>query len=135
VGPLPNGPFSAFFFTDADLNSGNAILTVPLAVLGLTPNATFDFSVFAGDNYFTGLLTDGITGMTYTPALPRFIGSGLPASGVPVGGSSTLAITAVPGGDGASPSQTGLLLMYRDGRTQREADGITVIPQDSRRHD
>jgi subtilisin family serine protease len=128
AGPLPAGPFSVFFFTDADLNSGNAILTAPLAAIGLTPSTQFNFSVFGCDNYFTGLCTDAITGMTYTLGTPRYFGSGVPATGVPAGGSSTLAISAVAGGDVASPSQTGLLLMYRDARTQREADQITVSP-------
>lgn len=128
AGPLPAGPFTAFFFTDADLNSGNTIMTVPLSAIGLTPSTQFDFSVFACDNYFTGLCTDAITDMTYTLGMPRYFGSGIPAAGVPAGGSSTLAISAITGGDVASPSQSGLLLMYRDGRTQREADQITVSP-------
>jgi subtilisin family serine protease len=117
---------AAFFFTDADLNSANAILTAPLSALGLAPGTQFDFSVFAFDNYFTGFLTDAIEGKTYTLDTPRFVGSGIPASGVPAGGSSTLTIDAVPGGDVASPSQTGLLLMYRDSSTEREASAITV---------
>jgi len=84
--------------------------------------------VFAFDNYFTGNLTDSIVGMTYTPTLPRFAGSGIPTTGVPAGSSSTLTIQAVPGGDAASPSQTGILLMYRDGKPKHEADAITVSP-------
>ena len=38
----------------------------------------------------------------------------------------TLTIDAVPGGDVASPSQTGLLLMYRDSKSEKEASAITV---------
>jgi subtilisin family serine protease len=128
AGPLPSGPFAIRFFTDADLNSGNVIMTALLSDIGLTPGTQFDFSVFGCDNYFTGFCTDAITGMTYTAGTPRYVGSGIPSSGIPAGGSSTLAISAVPGGDAASPSQTGLLLMYRDARTQREADQITVTP-------
>lgn len=119
---------SAFFFIDADLNSANAILTAPLAALGLTPSSQFDFSVFAFDNYFTGSLTDSIENMTYTVGTPKFSAAGVPASGVPAGGSSTLSISAVPGGATASPSQTGLLLMYRDGMLKQEAETITVTP-------
>ena len=125
---LATNTASAFFFTDADLNSANVILTAPLAALGLNAGDQFDFSVFAFDNYFTGDLTDAIEGLTFTPSTPRFVGSGVPASGVPVGGSSTLAIQAVPGGDVASPSQSGILLMYRDGRGKAEADAIVVTP-------
>jgi subtilisin family serine protease len=128
AGPLPSGPFLAFFFTDADLNSGNVILTVPLAAVGLTASTQFDFSVFGCDNYFTGLCTDAVAGMTYTASMPRYVGSGIPGTGVPAGGSSTLTITAVPGGDVASPSQSGLLLMYRDAKIQRQADAIKVHP-------
>jgi len=117
-----------FFFTDADLNSANAILTAPLSALGLNASSRFDFSVYAFDNYFTGNLTDAIVGLTYTPSTPRFAVSDIPATGVPVGGSSTLTIQAVPGGDVASPSQTGILLMYRDAETTHEADAIDVKP-------
>lgn len=124
---LATGTSAVFFFTDADLDSGNAILTAPLAALGLTPGTQFDLSVFGCDNYFTGVCTDAIQGMTYTLGTPRFFGSGIPAAGVPAGGSSTLTIDAIPGGDLASPSQTGLLLMLRDSRTQQEASSILVF--------
>ncbi len=130
-----NAVTGPFFFTDADLNSGNAILTVPMAAVGLTPSTKFDFAVYAFDNYFTGFLTDAIEGMTYTASTPKFVGTGIPAAGVPAGGSSTLAIHSVSGGDSASPSQTGLLLLYRDAKSggnqalsEGEADAISVTP-------
>jgi subtilisin family serine protease len=119
---------SIFFFTDADLDSGNAILTAPLSALGLNGTTPFDFSVYAFDNYFTGNLTDSIVNMTYTPSTPRFTASGVPATGVPTGGTSTVTIQSVPNGDTASPSQTGILLLYRDAGTQNEADAIIVKP-------
>ena len=117
---------TVFFFTDADLNSSNVILTAPLSALGLTPSTMFDFQVFAFDNYFTGALTDASTLMTHTLGTPKFVGSLSPASPIPAGGSATLNVFAVPGGAVASPSQTGLLLMYRDGLPGRESDQITV---------
>jgi subtilisin family serine protease len=123
---VATGMTSVFFFTDADLDSANAILTAPLASLGLTPATQFDVAFFAFDNYFTGALTDAIEGITLTLGTPRFVGSGVPAAGVPAGGSSTLTINAVPGGDVASPSQSGLLLMLRDSKTEHEAGVITV---------
>src|SRR5256885_16293314 len=39
AGPLPSGPVNVFFFTDADLDSGNAILTAPPSACGLQPGA------------------------------------------------------------------------------------------------
>jgi hypothetical protein len=41
-------------------------------------------------------------------------------------GTATLGITAPAGGAAASPSQTGLLLMYRNAQPGREAERITV---------
>ena len=114
------------FFADADLDSSNFIGTVLLSDLGLTPTSQFDFSVFAFDNYFTGASTDSIEGMTYTPALPRFTAAGVPASGVPVGGTSVVTVQELAGGDLASPSQTGLLFLYRDGVNKKEASIIKV---------
>ena len=132
-GPVA-GPILVRFFTDVDLNSGNIILTAPLSALGLTPGTTFDFSVYAFDNYFTGNLTDAIEGMTYTLDTPRFAPSS-PAPVVPAGGSVTLGVAGVAGGDAKSPSQSGLLLMYRDaeGKDRKdvgkeEAQAVEVKP-------
>jgi hypothetical protein len=93
----------------------------------LTPDSQFTFTVAAGDNYFTGATTDAIEDMTYTPAKPRFVAVGVPATAVPAGGSSLLNIALFPPGETASPSQSGLLLMYRDGKPGREADAIRVL--------
>jgi subtilisin family serine protease len=125
---LSNGTGGAYFYADADLNSGNMILTAPLSVLGLTPSSQFSFYVLGYDNYFTGDVTDFIDTMTVTLDTPRFAGGGLPATGVRPGGQAPLAIQAIAGGDVASPSQTGLLLLYRDAKPKAEADTITVIP-------
>ena len=71
-------PATAVFFTDADLNSGNVIFTVPMNAsagpvnVGVQPGTTFGFSVFAFDNYFTGALTDAVEGMLFTPGNARF---------------------------------------------------------------
>jgi minor extracellular serine protease Vpr len=123
----PNGAASAFFFTDADLRSANAVLTVPLSAVGVTAGQAFDFSVYAFDNYFTGALTDAVEGMTFTGATPRYAASAATLS-VPAGGSIALGITAPAGGAAASPSQRGLLLMYRDGAPKQEASTIDVRP-------
>ena len=79
-------------------------------------------SVYAFDNYFSGNLTDALAGMAYTPAAPRYFATGVT---VPAGGSSTLAVPRTRRRT-VSPSQSGLLLMYRDARQQREADPITI---------
>jgi len=114
------------FFADASLNSANMIMTVALSDLGLTLGSRFRFSVLAGDNYFTGFITDGIFDMVHTLDTPKF--ASVPSTVVPVGGSVSLPVLAVPGGEEASPSQTGLLLLYRDGKPGAEAELITVTP-------
>ena len=124
---LASGTAAAYFYADADLDSANMILTAPLSALGMTPGTKVDFSVYAFDNYFTGNLTDAIEGMTYTLATPRYyVDNDAPV--VPVGGSTKLSISAMPGGATASPSQTGLLLMYRDAKPKAEASTILVTP-------
>ena len=126
---LSTGAGKIFFFADADLNSSNMIMTAPLAALGLTSTSQFDFSVFAFDNYFTGKLTDSIENMTFSFAAPRFTGTGLPATGVPAGGTATLTVNEVAGGAAASPSQAGLLLLYRDA-AGREAQAVRIGADD-----
>ena len=112
-------------FTVADLNSANAVLTVPMSFLGITPATKINFSVYAFDNYFTGNLTDFIENMTYTPGTPRYFAAGVT---VAAGGSSALPVVGVAGGAAASPSQSGLLLFYSDGRRKNEAQTISVTP-------
>ena len=112
-GPLPSGPFGAAFFTDADLNSEAVILTVPAAGIGVTSAASFDFSVFGCDNYFTGICTDAIENMRYTLGTPRYTAGPISLT-VAKGGAATMPIGAVAGGSAASPSQSGFLLVYRD---------------------
>lgn len=115
-----------YFYSDADLNSENIIMTAPLTTLGLIPTTQFNVSVYACDNYFTGNCTDAIQGMTYTAGAPRYYTDSV-SPVVPSGGSTVLNIYALAGGDIASPSQTGLLLMYRDAQNT-EADAIFVAP-------
>ncbi len=122
---LATGASGVFFFTGADLNSANAVLTVPMSFLGITPSSKITFSIYAFDNYFTGNLTDYVENMTYTPGTPRYTAADVT---VPAGGSSPLSVQSVAGGDTASPSQSGLLLFYSDGRRKNEAQTILVTP-------
>lgn len=107
------GTSTPFFFVDADFYSGNMILTAPLAAMGLTDSSTFDFTVLSFDNYFTGQISDTIGPMTYTPATPKFAVDGGITRTVAPGRSILLRSSAVPGGDTASPSQTGVLMLHR----------------------
>ena len=116
----------ALFYTDADLDSGNVILTAPLSEVGLTPGTQFQFSVLAVDDYFTGNVTDSIMNMTYTLNAPVFNVTGGSTFAVPAGSQTSLTVSASPGAATASPSQTGLLLLYRDAKSGHEADAIQL---------
>jgi subtilisin family serine protease len=115
------------FFTTADLGSSNAILNVLRNDLGLDPSAQFQFTVEAGDNYFTGAITDVVGPMTYTLDMPRFTANPDAFTLAP-GAAGPLAIDHHVAGDAASPSQTGLLMLHTDAKKGREADLILVVP-------
>jgi hypothetical protein len=131
VADLAAGTATAYFYTVADLDSANAIFTVPLSALQtqsglkLNSNTPFTFTLIAFDNYFTGNLTDQIGPMRYELDMPQVFPD-QPDVLVPAGGSTT--IHAVPNSayNGNSPSQTGLLLMYKDGLAGKESDTLTA---------
>ncbi len=135
VRKITSGSGSGFFFTDADLSSANAILTIPMVAtlagngpnLALTPDSTFRFNVEVSDNYFTGDVTDSIAPMQINLNNPRFFPTGFGGT-LPVGANGSITVNRNAAGDAVSTSQTGLLLMYRDARFGREADVVTVTP-------
>ena len=133
-----SGPF---FYTIADLDSANAILTVPLSALSSTTsglsvnyNTQFTWSAVAFDNYYTGNITDEILSMTYELDMPQ--NYTLSTFTVPAGVSGTLPI--IPNNtaneystgpyNGNSPSQVGLLFMYTNGKAGMEASLLVVNP-------
>lgn len=123
---LSTGTGGAYYYADADLESGNMIMTAPLAAIGATPGTKLHISVYAFDNYFTGALTDAIEGIVFTPGLPKYT-TDSDTLVVPMKSFTRLAISAVAGGSEASPSQTGLLFMYRDALADRETDTLLVV--------
>jgi minor extracellular serine protease Vpr len=122
---LATGGAQAVALIDADMYSGNMILTVPLAALGMSDDSTFDFTVTTLDNYFGSANTDTIGPMTFTPSKPKFKVVGDVTQVIASGDRVTLRSQAVPGGAAASPSQLGHMLMYR-GNAGSEADLIQV---------
>ena len=115
------------FFSTSDLSSANMIMPALLSDLGITSATKISYQVFAFDNYFTGALTDVSDRVTVTLGTPRFFADEEFFS-IPVGGAKALTVNRNAAGDAASPSQSGLLLMYYDGKTGAEASAITVTP-------
>ena len=114
---------TAYFYTDADLNSGNAILTVPLSALGLTPGTHVQLLGVR----LRQLLHRQPDRCDREHDLHRSTRRASPPS-VDPGASfrraarSRSTLRAVPGGDVKSPSQTGLLLMYRNAEGKSRKD-------------
>jgi subtilisin family serine protease len=127
VSKLGSGTATAFYFADSDLSSSNMVMTLPASAIGVVGPTKIKFSVYVFDNYFTGNLRDSVVGMTYTLGQPRYT-LALDSFSLPVGVGGGLPVTAVPGGAAASPSQTGFLLIYADGKSGRESDVVTVTP-------
>jgi subtilisin family serine protease len=126
---LATGTTVTKFYAAADLNSANMIYTVVASDIGITsPTQKFRFSVYAFDNYFSGQLTDGIANMVHTLGTPSYASTLGSSLGVPVGFNGSLPVNKPAGGAAASPSQTGLLMIYRDARSGREADVVTITP-------
>jgi len=139
---LAAGSFSGpFFFTNADLDSANAILTVPLSALtsatsGLSValNQPFTFDVAAYDNYYTGTLTDLIGGMKYELDMPQEYTP--PSFSVMAGTSGSVSVTPNNAANpylgapynGNSPSQIGLLFLYTNGKTGQESSLVLITP-------
>jgi hypothetical protein len=123
----PCGGFG-FFFTDADLNSGNVILTVPLGTpfFAAGPGTKLNLDVRANDNYFTGANTDSILDRVFTPNTPKYAVNGGPSLTVPTDSEVELTVSAVPGGAAASPSQTGFLLLNRLDKQPSESNAVSV---------
>jgi subtilisin family serine protease len=125
-----SGPYS---YTIADLDSANAILTVPLSAmvtaggLKLLPSTSFTYLVLAFDNYFSGNLTDLIGPMTYELDMPQVFAASSEFT-APANSSTALSIFPSSPYNGGSPSQTGLLLMYTDGKAGLEASIVKVTP-------
>ena len=85
---------------------------MPLAELGLAEGDQFDFSVSAVDWYFTDEVPDSIGAMTFTVGTPRYTAADTVEVPAPV--PRQLTVSEVAGGAAASPSQTGLLVLWRD---------------------
>lgn len=114
----PGGGGQIAFFSDADLNSGNLIFTVPmndstgLFNIGVQPGQTIGFTVTAFDNYFTGLGTDQIANMRFTPGSARFDLGAEPFGSVAAKGRTKIELSTAKVA-GNKSTEKGLLVMHR----------------------
>jgi len=129
VQDLSSNATTAYFYSQADYDSANMVLAAPLSVLGLVPSQSFDFSVYAYDNYYSGQLGDAVGPMTYTVGAPRFAlsSAGAPVTDVVVPMAGTTPLQLGSTGSVAPSTESGVLLMYDDAST-REAQAVLAKP-------
>jgi subtilisin family serine protease len=127
-----NSNMPVYYYVDSDFDSANLIMSVPPDKIGVNPaNPTIRFDVEAHDNYFADResdgLSDAIRGMVFRLDQPKFkaLTGTSPQTVVPARGGLILKVEGVPGGDRASPSQSGFLLMYRDAAQEAEAVSVS----------
>ncbi len=123
-------PTRPYFFANSNFNSQNWILPVPAGAVDITPTTKFKFKVYAFDAYFTGSLWDCsphncTSAHTYTIRYPKFR-PGQYFFSVPAGSTKPVLYLNPVQGQLASPSQIGLLFMYRDAPVERESDAVLL---------
>lgn len=121
-------PTRPYLFSVTDINTQNWILPVPAAALGLASTRPFQFRVFAFDTYYGGKLWDCaprscFDRYTYQTGLPRARAVTTSLS-VPQAGLAWLAYRVSSEGAAASPSQQGLLFLYRDAEVERGSEHV-----------
>ncbi len=112
---------SAYYYTDTNFNVSTQVLSVPLSALGLSRGSTFDFSVLAYDNYFSGNVTDVIEGQTWTVGSPKYSLN----SALVVPAKRNLSVTVRKNANAGASTQTGFLLLFDDALT-RDAQAVRV---------
>jgi hypothetical protein len=114
-----------YYYSVADYVSGNIVFTVPASVVGLDAGQSFDFDVLAYDNYFSGLVTDAITGMTFTPSAPKYTVSqaGAAVTDLVVPAKGNVKVDVARTGSAEASTEKGVLFVYDDA-AGREADAV-----------
>ncbi|MDP8958472.1 MAG: S8 family serine peptidase [Actinomycetota bacterium] len=134
---------TAFFFTDHGTNSGNTVLLFCGEQIGMSARNFFqqmDVRVLAVDIYFTGNITDSISGITIAPLGERYFAifgdDGFGSGDIPPNSEQTLTVLDF-GPERTNPSETGLLLLLDASRPgnirggappDNEAIDINVVP-------
>jgi subtilisin family serine protease len=118
-------PLRPYFFTNSSPNSQNWILSVPAGAVDVDVGQPFNFQVLAVDAYFTGQATDispaNGSYHTYQSDLPRFAPTTQTFTINPRN-QFLLRYEQPGGGAEASPSQIGLLYLYRDAEVGQESN-------------
>lgn len=142
VANLATNEVSAFFFADHGTNDSNTVLFICGEQIGLTAadfGVPMDLDVYAVDNYFSGTVTDSVTGIRVAPLGERYFGivgaDGFGSGDVAPFGSAKLTVLDF-GPRGTNPTERGLLLLQNAARGDhrggaplgRDAIRVLVVP-------
>lgn len=123
---IGTGVATSYYYTIADFAASTQVLSAPLSALGLTRGETFDFTVLAYDNYYTGAVTDVIDGMSWTVGQPRYtLAGGADTVVVPAGRSARVTVST---NASAGPSSQSGLLFLLDSNKAEDALAVTIVP-------
>jgi len=100
----------AYYYAGGGFDASTMVLTVPRALLGIADGQAFSYSVYAFDNYFTGNLTDSITGQLFTAGEQVYATA---ESAVQVDAKSSVGLSVSATGATGESTQTGLLLLHQ----------------------
>ncbi len=123
------GLSSAFFYTDHQMKSGNTVMLICGEQIGMNADNFFDpmdINVYAFDNYFQGIFTDGFEGITISPLGEQYLGlfenGGVGSTALPSKTSDKLRLLDY--GQTTNNTESGLLLLYRDGAVNGVEAGV-----------
>lgn len=130
-------PTAPYLFTGAGFHTQSWVLPVPAAAVGLRSDRPFRFYVVARDAYFGGGTSEpwdcspgpvaacGATFHSVQTGALRFRPLATDLT-VPPAGRASLSFIEDEGGLTGSPSQLGLLLLYRDAPPERGAEAVLL---------
>jgi hypothetical protein len=139
---LATNEIDAFFFADHGTNDANTILLFCGEQIGRTAadfGVPMTLDVYAFDNYYSGTVTDSVTGIRVAPLGERYFGiigpDGFGSGDVAPFSSAQLTVLDF-GPTGTNPSERGLLLVQNASRTDyrggapagRDAIRVLVAP-------
>lgn len=131
-------PPRSYFFLVADFNTQNYVLPVPAAAVGLRSDRPFNYFVLAYDAYFLNRGAPQLWDCSPGPAPICGAASHTMQTGqlrfrpavseltIPPRGNATLPFSADPYGVTGSPSQQGLLLLFRDALPGQGSAAVTL---------
>lgn len=114
---------TTYFYTDHQMKSGNTVMFICGEQIGMNAADFFDpmnIAALAVDNYFTGMVTDAIEGITISPLGEQYLAM-FETGGI---GATVLApkqgdrMRFVDYGETTNNTESGLMLLYRDGAPQ-----------------